>query len=280
MPFDTYENSIEDGMPLRLYRFSLNDKFWYYTNADANIQKMMPQNGEMVLVTFLAVPIEDDGISQTGEASSDALTVRSTTDIIPAQLYMRYPPARPVQVTIFDAHEGQDEIKARYVGEITQCDVPQPGAAVLTCETIAATLAREGLRLGWQRTCPYALYDPVTCKVPKETWGIPVTVTAVVDNLVTVATLGGAPDGRFAGGFVEWLDVLRGIERRGIEEQTGTVLMMFGTADGIAPGIQMVAYPGCARTTGACAAFNNLDNYGGAPALQGKSPFDGTPVFN
>lgn len=271
MTFEYDENSIEDGRPIQLYRFSLNGNFWYYTNADADIEKADE--------TWLAVPISDDGINQTGESSTDALTVTTISSIVPSQIYMTYPPARPVQVAIFQAHEDSEDIRAMYVGEVTGHNSPQPGTSVFTCETIAATMAREGLRLGWQRACPYALYDPVTCQVDKTAYGVDSEVDAVVDNLVTIDALADEPDGRFDGGFVEWFDVIRGVERRGIESQIGPVLTMFGTADGIEVGLALTAYPGCARTTDACATFNNLPRYGGAPALQGKSPFDGTPIF-
>ncbi len=271
MPFDFDENSIEDGRPIQLYRFSLNGNFWRYTNADADVIKA----GE----TWLAVPISDDGINQTGEAASDALSVTTTTSVVPAQLYMSYPPARPVQVAIFQAHEESPDIRAMYVGEITQCNIPQPGTAVFTCETIAATMSREGLRLGWQRTCPYALYDPVTCQVDKTAFAMQGVVATIVDNVVTLPQLAGEPDDRFAGGFVEWVDLVRGIERRGIESQVGGALTMFGTADGIDVGMDLTAYPGCSRTTASCITFGNIDRYGGAPGMQGKSPFDGTPVF-
>jgi hypothetical protein len=271
MPFNNDENSIEDGRPIQLYRFSLNGNFWRYTNADADVVKA----GE----TWLAIPISDDGINQTGEAASDALTITTTTDMVPAQLYMSYPPARPVQVAIFQAHEESTDIRAMYVGEVTQHNIPQPGTSYFTCETIAATMSREGLRLGWQRTCPYALYDPVTCKVDKNAFAVPGTVAGIVDNVVTLPELAAEPTGRFDGGFVEWTDPVRGIERRGIESQIGGALTMFGTADGIELAMSIIAYPGCRRTTGACITFFNLDNYGGVPAMQGKSPFDGTPVF-
>lgn len=274
MAFDNDEDSIEDGRPLRLYRFSLNDKTWRYTSADADVTK----GG----YTWLATPISDEGVSQTGESTTDALTISATTDIVPAQLYMAYPPARPVQVAIFDAHEDSNDIRAVYAGEITGMNITSPGSATFTAETIAASMSREGLRLGWQRACPYALYDPVTCKVNKATFAVAGTVASVTDNEVQVASLATALPNLFSGGFLEWTDPVRGLERRPIEYHSATLLIMFGTADGITPGLVVTVYPGCDRTTGVngCQRFGNLDNYGGAPGMQGVSPFDGTPVFN
>lgn len=271
MAFEPLETSLEDGRPVVFYRFSLNDKVWRYTSADDDLTK----GG----FSWEAVPIADDGPNQSGESTQDALRITTTTKIVPADLYMHFPPARNVQVAMFVAHEGDSELLATYQGEITQFNIPQPGTAVFTCETLSATMQREGLRLGWQRSCPYALYDPVTCKVDKTAHGVAGVVDEVVGNIVVVASAAGQPAGRFSGGFLEWTDPVRGIERRGIESHVGDELTMFGTADGITAALAVVAYPGCARTTDACATFSNLPHYGGIPAMQGKSPYDGSPVF-
>lgn len=271
MPFDTYEGSIEDGRPIYLYRFSLNDKVWRYTSADATIIR-----GGFV---YTAIAISDEGLNQTGEAASDALRISMSTKAVPAQLYMSYPPARPVQVAILQTHEGDEDVIAIYQGEITQMNVPVPGTALATCETLSSTMQREGLRLGWQRGCPYALYDPVTCKLDKTAFGVAANVLAVSENVVAINVDPMGLSRSLSGGFIEWTDPVRGIERRGIEAHGTNAIAMFGTADGITPGLAITMYPGCARNTDACASFNNLQHYGGVPSFQGVSPFDGNPVF-
>lgn len=281
MSFDVQENSIEDGRPLRFYLFVLPGRssedpaiYWRYTSADATIQ--------LGGYTWIAIPIEDDGVNQTGESTSDALSIRTTTKIQVAKLYMTYPPSTPVTVQVLEAQEGDEdeEMRVLYVGEITQCDVPQPGRAVFTCETLAASMAREGLRLGWQRSCPYALYDQRTCKASRSEFEVNGTVASIDSNTVEIPELAAYPSGKFSGGFVEWTDPIRGVESRGIESHDGAFILMFGTSDGLLVAMDVRVFPGCARTTEACATFNNLDNYGGSPSLQGKSPFDGKPVFN
>lgn len=272
MSFDAREISIEDGIPIFLYRFTLNDKVWRYTSADGDIVALG--------VTWEARPIADDGVKITGESSTDALTITASTVIMPAQIYMHYPPARPIQVAILRMHEGDTEVKTVYMGEITQVNVPTPGTARITCETLSASMQRDGLRFGWQRTCPYALYDPLTCKVPKEVFRVAATINSMSDGVLQVNAIAGYPENRFAGGFLEWTDVVRGVERRAIESSTTSgALTMFGTIDGLEPTLQIFVFPGCMRTTASCATFDNLLNYGGIPAMQGKSPFDGDPVF-
>lgn len=272
MPFDTLDESIEEGRPFRLYMFALNEKLWRYTNADADVTR----NGEV----WEALPISDDGINQTGDSSVDAVTIQLSSRAVPAQIYMEYPPSRPMTVVIFEAQEDSTDVRTIYIGEVTSPSDIQPGTMQFNVETIAATMAREGLRHGWQRSCTYALYDEITCTVDKDAWAVLSTVQAVVDNVLVIPALAGYDDGRFNGGFVEWIDVVRGIERRMIESHSGVQAVLFGQADGILEGMAITAYPGCPRTVDGCKSFNNLPNYGGAPGMQGKSPFDGTPVFN
>lgn len=272
MSFDALETSIENGRPIYLYRFILNDKTWYYTSADHDIEAL----GQ----TWIAVPIADDGTKLTGEAVTDALSITASTEIEPAKIYMHYPPSRPIQVAILRLNDGNSDSKTVYMGEITQVNVATPGTATITCETLSATMNRDGLRLGWQRSCPYALYDPLTCRVDKWAWAIPAVIDDIIEDQVICSALAGQDDHRFAGGFIEWTDPVRGVERRALENSNslGTIVI-FGTTDGLEVGMNITVFPGCTRTTASCNKFNNMLNYGGIPALQGKSPFDGDPIF-
>ena len=273
MAFDYLESSLEEGRPIYLYRFTLNGKVWRYTSADADITA----GG----APWTAVPIRDDGVKLTGESVTDALTITAASSIEPAQIYARFPPSQPMAVAILRTHdEDFDDIKVVYIGEVTQSNIPTPGTAVFTCETLASTMKREGLRLAWQRDCPYALYDQVTCRVNKAAFGVTAVATLAENAHLQAAALAAYPAPYFAGGFVEWNDPDRGIERRGIEAQGADGLIrLFGTGDGTSVGMTFTAYPGCARTTAACKTFGNLLNYGGVPDLAGESPFDGNPVF-
>ena len=273
MAFDFYESSTEEGRPIYLYRFTLNSLVWRFTSADADI--------EAAGALWAAVPISDDGVKLTGESVTDALTITTSSKIEPAQIYMRFPPSSLMQVAILRTHdEDFDDIKTVYVGEVTQCNVPTPGTAVFTCETLASTMKREGLRMAWQRDCPHALYDPNTCRVNKVAFGVLATATLAENGHVKAPELNAYPWTYFPGGFIEWLDPDRGIERRTIEAQgPDGLIRLFGTGDGIEVGQQFTAYPGCAHNTDACKGFGNLLNYGGIPDLAGKSPFDGDPVF-
>lgn len=275
MSYNDFESSIDNGQPSRLYRFTLNDKVWRYTSAEV----------DEVLGGFTwkaGAAISDDGVKQTGEATTDGLTITASSEIEPAQIYMHYPPSRPMQVAIFHHHPADydGEVVAIYAGEVLQVNIPTPGTATIPCATISASMQRTGLRLAWQRSCPYALYDPATCKVNKFDYGEVCVATLVDDGHVHADRLAFRPVGYFNGGFIEWEDPDRGVERRAIElHESGMVISILGSTIGLAVGTTFNAFPGCPRTTAGCISFNNLLNYGGVPDLDGRSPFDGNPVF-
>lgn len=272
MTFNTIELSNDEGRPIFLYAFALGAATWRYTSSDADVTL----NG----YKWTAVPISDNGVKLTGEAATDNLEITAPSTIAPAQMFIGTPPSQSIMVSIYHYHEGDSNAVLGYVGEVYQVNQPQPGTAVITCDTISASMQRDGLRLAWQRNCPYALYDELTCRADKTKYAKPLVVVDIVDNLVKFNGLDGVADGVLDGGFIEWQHPSRGTEFRAIEKQTGAVCEMFGLADGLYYGLTVNAYPGCSRTTSDCIGkFNNLDNYGGVPDLPGKSPFDGDPVF-
>lgn len=272
MTYNTIEISDDDGRPVYLYSFSLGAATWRYTSSDADV----------VLdgYRWSAVPISDDGVKLTGEAVTDSLGITAPNSIAPVQMFIGTPPSQSMIVRIFHYHEGDNEKVSVYIGEVQQVNQPEPGTATITCDTISVSMQRDGLRLAWQRTCPYAVYDPLTCKASKAAHMIPLVVYDVQGNTVIFNGLDAIEDGVLDGGFIEWEHPSRGTEFRGIEKQKANVCEMFGLADGLYYGLTVKAYPGCNRGTEDCTTkFNNLGNYGGIPDLPGKSPFDGDPVF-
>lgn len=273
MSYDTYEASREEGRPARLYRFSLNGNVWRYTSADHDV---LTNDGNV----WKKSAISDEGFRQSGEAVQDTMTITAPINVAPVQAHLVTATASAIQIDILQKHEDSVDVRVVYAGEITQIDTGgTPGQARMTCETTVASMQREGLRLGWQRSCPYALYDELTCKVPKSAYGIQMTVMAKSGFNLLVSDHG-KESGWFSGGFLAWSDPTRGLEYRSIETQTLNQLIILGRTEDIYEGLVVTAYPGCSRTTSTCTTkFNNLPNYGGVPSMPGTSPFDGNPVF-
>lgn len=272
MSFDIIEVSNEWGRLIQLYEFQLGTTIWRYCTGPVD----RIAGGHR----YTSCPISDDGIKQKGDASSDTMNVTVPSDIGVAQVFIGTPPSAPMYLRIKRTHEGDNQVLMAYAGEITQVNFPTPGMAKMVVLPLSATMNREGLRLGWQRTCPYALYDPMTCRVNKADFATDAVIISAQGDVVQALAFGDLPNGRLDGGYLEWDHPVRGKEMRGIVEHVGDSVRMFGLADGLYYGLAVKAYPGCNLTSSACHnVFNNLNNYGGFPHMPGKSPFDGNPVF-
>lgn len=277
MAYQDLEDSIEDGRPISFYQFLLGSVAWRYTSAEEAITV----GGHV----WQPAAITDDGNKQTGEAVNDVTSIDCPSWIGPAQVFMSAAPSKSIQVSIFAKHEGDADLITTYIGEITQVNYPVPGKAKISCETIGASMRREGLRLGWQRTCPYALYDPVTCKVDKATWGTTFVVQQIDGDFVRILLSTARATDFYNNGFIEWSHPIRGIETLPIDQYTqigstveGTIALLSPAGD-LFVGASGTAYPGCSFTPTSCTSFANYDNYGGVPDMPGKSPFDGNPFF-
>lgn len=272
-----------------LYEFSLDNKVWRYA---ANAEDVIDPDGRV----WEAAVISDDGVSTSGEASSDQLTIDCSVDLVPARIWMYSRPSKVMDIMIRRAllpervAASQDEgvvsvdgprvipvtnVRVRYAGEIAQCSFGQPGAARFSCETLSATMQREGLRLTWQRSCPKVIYQ---CGVSKFLWRTVANVVSIQGNVVTLSTIGA---GNYAGGILEYTHPIKGFETLTIESRSGFQVAIFDTAADLYVGQEVAVYPGCDQTPASCAAFGNTVEYGGIKDLPGVSPFDGVnnPVF-
>lgn len=270
MTFNTIESSNDLGRPIALYAFNLGAATWRYTSSDEDTDI----NGHK----WRATAISDDGVKISGSASTDGLTIEAPSTIAPVQMFYGTPPSQSITVSIYHYHEGDSEAVLSYIGELLQVSLPEPGKARIACDTISASMQREGLRLAWQRTCGHPLYG-LGCNLDKEAHKIEVSVYDVQNNVVYFQGMDTLADGVLNGGFLEWEHPTRGTEFRAIEQQVSNACLMFGLADGLYYGLSAKAYPGCNRTAARCQELGNYPNYGGVPDMPGKSPFDGDPVF-
>lgn len=279
MAFNSYEVSTEDGRPIIFYRFTLGATVWRYCTADEDLT--------VAADTWKAAPISDSGVKQTGQSMSDTMTIDAPDRIGPAAVFGSSPPGQTMTLEILRSHEGQTDLQVTYVGEVIQCNTPLPGKAVFSVQALSATMKRTGLRMTWQRTCPHVLYDQLTCRASKAANSTNATIVSVSAFQVVVTT-GSQPNNilyfsaaAFSGGFMQWSDDVQGTRTLTIEAQNGTTLTMFDDTTDLYPGLSVTLFKGCNRTTSACSALGNLDNYGGCPWMPGKSPFDGisTPFF-
>ena len=274
MTFQDLETSAFGAIPVSLYQFNRSGQYWYYTDADRPI--VYGAN------TYLPVAITDKGVAESSEPSDDALVIVMPSTLPPCNLFVGSAPSAPVYVTLRRTQYGDAEVQLAWVGTITMLKRTDPGTAEITANTLAYSLQAPGVRLGWQRSCPFTLYDPDTCAADPSLWGIVGDVSAVTGNTVAASAWAGIAASYFQGGFLSFIadPVTLALEQRQIMDSApdGTITLL-GQADGIAVGTQVTAHKGCQHTPGACATFQNLANFGGFPMIPGLSPFTGTAVF-
>lgn len=272
MSFSDFETSLQNGRPVRLYQFQRGPLKWGYTSADRNISHQS--------MTFRALEggISDDGIRQTEETQADTLNLTTPATLDVAQMFRVVAPGQTVTVTIFDLHFGDSGYLVVWMGQIVGVRFKDEITAQIQCQNLSASLERTGLRKTWSRICSHQLYDK-SCKAPRNSF----KAVGIIDRIdaagIGFANAAAKENGYYAGGYVEWTSQY-GLEQRGIEVHVGDYLTVYGGTHGLSANQEVAIFAGCNRLFSTCQQrFSNQLNYGGAPHMPGKSPFDGTPVF-
>jgi len=266
MSFAQKETSNYSAEPISLYEFTTESKTWRYCSdiddytLDGNV--------------YIGVPASDSGMSQSGEAEGDGITITLPRSAEFATLFQGTAPAAEIWATVRRVQHGEQDAPVHWIGTVSGVKDVGASKVEITCNILTASFNRLGLRLTWGRQCPHALYDR-NCRVNKAAFGVAVQVQSLTGVSITAPGLN-VGNGYFTNGFFEWQLESGLMDRRPIESHTGNTIVVLGTADGVRVGDWLMVYPGCARTTAVCdTKFNNLPNYGGIPHLPGKSPFDG-----
>lgn len=285
MPFSTLEISGQEGRPGLLFHFTRPGIDWRYTNLEEDI--------EFQTNNFESLPISMGPVIQSGTADSDNLEI-----ILPAACELSeyldlFTPSEEIVVYVRKTHltENLDltmagpgavlsEAPLFYVGSIHTVKRPSLSQRTLLCGALSESMSRGGLRLSWSRNCTHVLYGR-GCNLNKDDFVENIGSITVVDAVsISGANFATFPAGYFSGGFIEWNPTVGVTERMGIERHNGGNVTLMGLTNGLTTGTLIVAYPGCDRLPTTCNdTFANLLNYGGINHMQGKSPFDGTPVF-
>ncbi|SEJ50182.1 phage conserved hypothetical protein BR0599 [Azotobacter beijerinckii] len=272
MSFDSAERSLAGGRPIRLYQFARGLLRWAYASCDRDVDHLNQS------FKALRGGIADNGIQQSGDSQQDQFVVTAPGDLEVAQRYRAAAPSAPVQLTVFARHDGVDDYLVIWVGEVRSVKWTQPDRCEIACAPLSERMEMQGLRLGWERNCPHALYS-LACGVDRNGYRVDSSVQTMDGAGLDNGSLAAYPADYFTGGYVEWPIGSGEYERRGIERHAGSTLTLLGGTAGLALAQAIRVYPGCAQTTAACLAFANLPNYGGIPHLAGKSPFDGNQYF-
>lgn len=280
--FDELEASNQDGKPIELYEFTQGkppQRGWYYNSSDRPLLFDNGDGGGGFPKLYLPLPISTNGITLAGGSPQDEVEIVLPSDLEVVSLYDVVPPSVRVDVRLRRTHwDNIFEAPLYWIGYVTSRTTTIPGQTTLSCNTVIAGLAQDGLRLGYTRQCPYALYDVHTCKATKNP--VSCVVTSLDGDSFGGAALLGFADDILDGGFVEWTVVGTLKESRTIRANSAGVATLLGSTYGMEVGMTVDLLIGCPHNRVGCNDIHdNLPQYGGFAHMPGKSPFDGDPVF-
>lgn len=277
MAFSDYEESIDQGEPINLYRFTygpMPGDWFLYTDAEEDIA----HNGN----TWKAIPIERGDINSSGTTDKSTLRVLMDVNEGVPELFRVFPPSYTVGLVIWQGHEGDSEFTICWSGMVLNCARNEGMTAELACEPLSISLKRVGLRRNYQYMCPHVLYGD-QCRANKAaatTGGIALLMSG---RFLTV--VGGIGNYElYAGGMIEWntpdglreyrtilaVDVING----------NTRFQLSGVLQNMEPGQSVSIVKGCAHTLDACRAVHgNAPNFGGQPFIPTQNPMGRSTPF-
>ncbi len=267
MSYQDIESSTASARPVELYEFALGATRWCYTSSADHVT----YDGR----TYAPAAITRSGIEQGPELNRAHMTIRVFRDHAIAAMFLGQPPDGVLSVTILRQHvtDPAQEWITLWKGRVTGCKY-SGSQADLTCEPVATSLKRTGLRARYALMCRHPLYS-AACGAVKESWRIEGVVSHVSGTTVMVPAASVKPDGYFVAGMLQ-----AGAGARMIVGHTGATLTLAAPLPGLATGMSVGLYPGCQKTVGDCAVkFGNIVNFGGFPAIPGKNPFSGDAIL-
>lgn len=274
MTFNARENSLSSGQPITLFSFFRGTQQWNYNSSDRAIAHLA-----RTYVSLRGGIKVDGGFSLGGESGTDGIVIMAPADLDVATLYRGIPPSDTVSLIVYDRHFGDDDYMVSWVGEIQSVSWPAADRCRISCVPDSVSMDEQGLRLRWERACPHFLYER-GCGVDRNLYAVEGHILSMTGSVINVSSVASYPGGYFNAGYVEWSVGNGNVERRAIENHSGTALTMYGGTAGMPLGRPVTAYPGCDQTPDTCHnKFGNMLNNGGCRHMPGVSPFDTNPFF-
>ena len=260
MTYNNIEDSLTEGSPIYLLRFtSLTRNYNYTNNPDAlNV-------GGFV---YTYQPFELDDLIQTTVSGGDQIfAVRLPYNTTFATEFNIQTSTNPISIRIDKYHTNDPdlEVVTHYFGYVRNVERTEDIFTVNCVDPISA-LNTPLHKNFYQVTCNHVLYDS-TCRAEFADFSGAVIVSAVSDNQydITLESIFNTEDDYMIGGALR--HVTTG-DRRRIVFQNGLVMGINYPFKSIAVGDVLSLSAGCDHTFTTCRdKFDNDQNYGGVPYI-------------
>ena len=282
MAYADDESGIATGDVVELYDFTGPSASYRYTSARTDQTYL----GD----TYEARPgVERSSFSPSTseETARLSMTIDAAADVVVA--FGRGNPLRSLRLRVYRRQAVSGETRQWWDGSVTSI-VTRGRNGIATIESEGRAGARLEVRvpgLTVLSRCQHQLYDEA-CGVDPDDFDHATTVVSTSGVSVTVASVGGRPDGWFANSAEIRRDVDG--ERRTIVRQVGAVLTLSSPFTTLNASDAVTMWAGCdhrytvTRTGPTFADWHcitkfgsgprgNIDNYGGHPQVPSRNPF-------
>lgn len=277
MSFVNFERSRNRGEPINLFLFEYGQENTIRLGF-TDFEQPITHDG----VTYNPDAIQRASVNASGTLDKQMLNIDTDKDSPIAELFRIYPPSSPVRVTILQGHA--DDIDKQFLviwtGRVLNAKWNN-SEVQLSCEPIASSLRRPGLRRRYQHACPHVLYGPV-CRANKAASTVTATLAESISG-ARVALVNGLLNEIqtqwLRNGTLEWLTPEGNLEARTIlsvhvAESQPIRLVLSGVVLDLPSGHQVNLVYGCGHNLTDCETIHaNLPNYGGMPWIPTKNPF-------
>lgn len=266
MTYESFEESIEGGRPVELYKFTIGLNVYRYTSAEDEVVPAFDAT------TYFPRQITRNNPAQTNEDRREPLELTLPTTDEVAQKFISIPPGQEVSLEITRFHRGDTEAYIIWQGKIIGAAYTRDGrVCTLSGVTDEAAFSRPIPRFKYQGLCNHVLFDD-GCTVSRASFKYTGTVSVVSGNDITVDGLEAAKGSDWAvGGYVD----VGGNDFRMVLAQSGDTLTLLVPFETGPLGSSVDVYAGCDHSLSVCdSKFSNAVNFGGFPFVPTLNPFD------
>lgn len=263
MSYTTLENSQQEAKPEFRYEFVGMGSTVRYTSA--------PFDYSDGVNTWSAVAIGHTEISQTGDISRDGVKISLPRDNAFAMGFVDGRVDGVTSLTIYRVLATDSVVY--WKGRVTSGKLTR-SVIEIECESVLASVRRAGLQPRYMKMCIHPLYGR-GCNLNIADWSVgPASVSAIADNVLTIPTASGQPDGWYFGGTLQFGDI-----HRLIVQHVGNKITLLRGIVGLTTSSVVYIAPGCDHSPEKCNdTFSNIANFGGYPWLPEKNPMGGSSI--
>lgn len=287
MAFADYISLVFGKRQVWLYRVVVGGVAYHYTSRGAGYTTPAnrPSTEFPAGQVWTSAPILRGEIMETVKANRSETWLRVPTSNALAAALISNEDVTKATVDIWTGFIGDtdNEFRLMFSGRVVEIE-PALIATTIICDTAISEARRSSVAQVVQRSCRHAHYftnsDGGGCRLNLADWQVTAGATAAVGRTITVPDAASEDDGHYLAGILEY----DGAEYM-IQNHVGDTLTVETPVAGLADAIDaadptpvdVLIAPGCDLTVQNCAAFDNLDNFGGFNDMT-DSPFDGRSI--